>query len=61
LNSDYAAKRSKNLALGCLSIIQIPQGTFVKWLAQNNRLGAQAKVPRLRADDKVLKEIVATA
>ncbi len=57
LNSDYAAKRSKDLALSCLVIFEIEKGTFVKWLAQNNRLGVQAKVPRLRPDDKVLKEI----
>ncbi len=57
LNSDYAAKRTKDLALSCLTVFKIRKGTFIKWLAQNNRLGVQAKVPRLRADDSVLNEI----
>ncbi len=32
LNSDYEAKRFKNLALEPLHIISLPKGTFLKWL-----------------------------
>jgi len=47
VNSDYDAKRHKNLALLEPQIIVLPTGTFYRWLQSRNKLGGQHKVPRL--------------
>jgi hypothetical protein len=47
LNSDYEAKRYKELSLLPLKITIAPEGTFYKWLKQKGRLGGQHKIPRL--------------
>ncbi|MBM3930057.1 MAG: GH3 auxin-responsive promoter family protein, partial [Sphingomonadales bacterium] len=47
VNSDYDAKRHKNLALLEPQIIVLPEGTFYRWLQSRNKLGGQHKVPRL--------------
>jgi len=59
LNSDYAAKRTKNLILKLPEITLIQNNEFYKWLKQNNRLGGQYKVPRLSNDRKIAEEIIA--
>ena len=60
-NSDYEAKRYNNFVLQFPVIRKMPQGTFYGWLARNNKLGGQYKVPRLSNDRKVLEEISALA
>jgi hypothetical protein len=47
VNSDYEAKRCKDLNLVIPVIRQVPKGTFNKWLKVKNKLGGQNKVPRL--------------
>lgn len=47
VNSDYEAKRSKNIALQPLEVIVARQGLFHDWLAQKGKLGGQHKIPRL--------------
>ncbi|HPS12422.1 MAG TPA: GH3 auxin-responsive promoter family protein, partial [Prolixibacteraceae bacterium] len=47
LNSDYEAKRFKDMALKQLQIIQAPTGTFYEWLKQRGKVGGQNKIPRL--------------
>lgn len=47
LNSDYEAKRYKNIALRPPIIRSVPQGTFYKWMKKRGKLGGQNKVPRL--------------
>jgi len=47
LNSDYEAKRYKDLNLVKPVLHSVPSGTFNKWLKANNRYGGQNKVPRL--------------
>jgi len=59
LNSDYAAKRTKNLILNPPEIILIQNNEFYTWLKQNNRLGGQYKVPRLNNDRTITDEILA--
>ena len=59
LNSDYAAKRTKNLILDLPEIILIQNNEFYIWLKQKNRLGGQYKVPRLTSDRKIANEILA--
>ncbi|MBR9919804.1 MAG: GH3 auxin-responsive promoter family protein [Bacteroidetes bacterium] len=47
INSDYEAKRYKDMALGRLRIKTLPTGTFVDWLKSKGKFGGQHKVPRL--------------
>jgi len=47
INSDYAAKRYKDMALTRLQVLVAPAGTFHKWLASKGKVGGQNKVPRL--------------
>jgi len=47
VNSDYEAKRYKDLNLGMPVVRAVPEGTFYRWLKEKNKLGGQNKVPRL--------------
>ena len=47
LNSDYEAKRYKNITLQHLEIIKAKKGLFNEWLKMKGKLGGQHKVPRL--------------
>ncbi len=47
INSDYAAKRHKGMALTTPKIHQVEKGTFYKWMKKRGKLGGQNKVPRL--------------
>lgn len=47
VNSDYEAKRWKDIALQPLELIVARKGLFHDWLAQKGKLGGQHKVPRL--------------
>jgi hypothetical protein len=58
LNSDYEAKRYKNLILQPLQIQSLSRGTFYKWLREKGKLGGQHKVPRLVAKRDYLDEIL---
>lgn len=52
-NSDYEAKRYKNLIIAPPKITILNNGTFYKWLEKNKRLGGQNKIPRLSNDCKI--------
>ncbi|HRZ41562.1 MAG TPA: GH3 auxin-responsive promoter family protein [Bacteroidales bacterium] len=58
LNSDYEAKRYKDLILGLPQIIKAPQGTFYRWMKQKGKLGGQHKVPRLHNNRLYVDEII---
>ncbi|MBK8701348.1 MAG: GH3 auxin-responsive promoter family protein [Saprospiraceae bacterium] len=58
INSDYDAKRFKNLALQNLKIIAAPSGIFHLWLKKKNKIGGQYKVPRLSNDRHYFNEIM---
>ncbi len=47
LNSDYEAKRYKDITLQPLEIVVARQGLFNDWMKQRGKLGGQNKVPRL--------------
>lgn len=47
INSDYEAKRYKDLTLQLPEIIVAPTGLFHRWLKEKGKLGGQHKVPRL--------------
>lgn len=58
INSDYEAKRYKNIALRLPIVHSIKKGTFNEWLQRKGKLGGQHKVPRLSNDRKFLEEIL---
>lgn len=47
INSDYEAKRHKDITLQELEIITARPNLFHDWLKQKGKLGGQHKVPRL--------------
>lgn len=56
-NSDYEAKRYKDIALRIPIVHALPKGTFSNWLKSKGKLGGQHKVPRLCNDRKMIEEI----
>lgn len=57
INSDYEAKRHKDIALTIPVIHSLKKGTFSEWLKVKGKLGGQHKVPRLSNERKFLEEI----
>lgn len=59
LNSDYEAKRYKEISLQPLEILVAREGTFYEWLKGKGKLGGQHKIPRLSNDRKFIEELLA--
>lgn len=57
-NSDYEAKRYKNITLHELKLNIARKGLFYEWLSRNKKLGGQHKVPRLSNSRKLLEELL---
>ncbi|MDR0798202.1 MAG: GH3 auxin-responsive promoter family protein, partial [Dysgonamonadaceae bacterium] len=58
LNSDYEAKRYKNITLDKPEIIVAREGVFHDWLKEKGQLGGQHKVPRLSNSRTIIEEIL---
>lgn len=58
INSDYDAKRFKDLALRRPLIHVAPERTFYNWMKNRGKLGGQHKVPRLANERVYLDEIL---
>ncbi|MCO5260035.1 MAG: GH3 auxin-responsive promoter family protein [Crocinitomicaceae bacterium] len=58
LNSDYEAKRYKDMILQEPTIKVLPVGSFDLWLKSNNKLGGQNKVPRLANNREISEQIL---
>ncbi len=58
INSDYDAKRFKDLALRRPLVHVAENGTFYNWLKQKGKLGGQHKVPRLANERKYVEQIL---
>ncbi len=58
INSDYEAKRHKDIALRLPVLHPLPKGTFNEWLRSKGKLGGQHKVPRLSNERNILTEIL---
>lgn len=58
INSDYDAKRYKNLALSLPIVHQAETGTFYQWMRSRGKLGGQHKVPRLSNSREYLDDIL---
>jgi hypothetical protein len=59
LNSDYEAKRYREISLQPLKITVAREGVFYDWLKQKGKLGGQHKIPRLSNDRKQIEELLA--
>ena len=59
VNSDYEAKRQRNIALRLPLVKALPKGSFTKWLQSKGKMGGQHKVPRLSNERKFVEEILA--
>jgi GH3 auxin-responsive promoter len=59
INSDYEAKRHRNIALRQPLIQVMQKGVFNQWLKTKGKLGGQHKVPRLSNNRNILEEIMA--
>jgi hypothetical protein len=59
INSDYEAKRYKDITLQQLEIVKARPGLFNDWLKQKGKLGGQHKVPRLSNQREYIEQILA--
>lgn len=57
INSDYEAKRYKDINLVKPIVRSVPPGTFNRWLKSKNKLGGQNKVPRLSNTREFIEEL----
>ena len=58
VNSDYEAKRYKDITLQPLEIVVARPGLFNDWLKQKGKLGGQHKVPRLNNSREQMEELL---
>ena len=58
LNSDYEAKRYKDITLQHLEIIPARKGLFNDWLKERGKLGGQHKVPRLSNSREQIEQLL---
>jgi len=61
INSDYEAKRHKDIALRMPVVTALKKGVFTEWLRSKGKLGGQHKIPRLSNDRTYLEEILLLA
>lgn len=57
-NSDYAAKRFKNMALAPPIVRKFERGTFYQFMKAKNKLGGQHKVPRLANNRNFIEQLL---
>lgn len=58
LNSDYEAKRYKDMALTLPIVNSVPRDTFYSWMKSRGKLGGQNKVPRLSNSREYVESIL---
>ncbi|GAA4320997.1 GH3 auxin-responsive promoter family protein [Mucilaginibacter gynuensis] len=58
INSDYDAKRFKDMALRRPVIHRAPENTFFYWMKEKGKLGGQNKVPRLANNREYLDSLL---
>ena len=58
INSDYEAKRHKDITLQPLEIIVARPGLFDEWLKSKGKLGGQHKIPRLCNSRQYIEELL---
>ena len=58
INSDYEAKRHKNLSLEKPHVVVAKKGLFYKWMKRRGKMGGQHKIPRLSNDRQFLDPLI---
>jgi hypothetical protein len=58
VNSDYEAKRYKDITLQPLEIVVARQGLFEEWMKLRGKLGGQNKVPRLSNTREYMEQLL---
>lgn len=58
INSDYEAKRYKDITLQHLEIVKARPGLFNDWLKSRGKLGGQHKVPRLSNSREIIEQML---
>ncbi len=58
INSDYEAKRYKDITLQQLEIVEAREGLFDLWLKGKGKLGGQHKIPRLSNSRDYVEELL---
>ena len=58
INSDYEAKRQKNLILKFPELVVLDNNEFYIWLKKNKKLGGQYKIPRLSENRRFAESIL---
>jgi len=58
INSDYEAKRYKDITLQPLQLIEAREGLFDDWLKGKGKLGGQHKIPRLSNSREYIDELL---
>ncbi len=58
INSDYEAKRYKDIALRAPVVHKVQKGLFTMWLKSKGKLGGQHKVPRLSNERTLIEEML---
>ena len=58
VNSDYEAKRYKDITQQPLELVVARKGLFHDWLASKGKLGGQHKVPRLSNNRTHIEEML---
>jgi len=58
INSDYEAKRFRNITLTRPRLNAVPEGTFYQWFHDKGKLGGQNKMPRLSNERKYIEELL---
>jgi len=61
INSDYEAKRFRNITLEKPKVHAVPYGTFYRWFQEKGKLGGQNKMPRLSNERKYIEELLLIA
>lgn len=57
LNSDYEAKRHKDITLEMPHVLKVPRGTFYNWMKQRGKVGGQNKIPRLSNNRQYIDQL----
>ena len=58
INSDYEAKRHKNLSLEKPHVVVAKKGLFYEWMNARGKVGGQNKIPRLSNDRQFLDPLI---
>ena len=58
INTDYDAKRTKNIAVERPVVHAVEPGTFYSWMKSRGKLGGQNKVPRLSNNRDYVEELL---